>query len=256
MENKVKHMNVELTKRCNLRCSYCFNDSGKPMKYELSLGEWKDILNTGKEYGGETLLITGGEFMMRNDSIEILNFALDKGLKTSILSNGYKINSIEENILKKLQKAQISVDSYDALLHNSRRGKGSWETALNAINYLRENNVPVEISATISPTDIPEIAGLAKLAFSTDSNLLLRPIQNIGRSKEKLSLTNNELKNTLREVEKEYGKIFVEDFERYVPVSEEDDKDNLKKGIITILPNGNIRGVELDFYDFCKREVA
>lgn len=249
---KINHINAELTRRCNLRCNYCFNDSGKPMKYELSLENWKDIFRTGKNCGAGSILITGGEFMMRNDSLKILNFAIDSGLKTSILSNGYNINLIEENVLKKLQKAQISLDSYNPLIHDAKRGRGSWENAMKSISYLRKNNVPVEISSTISPTDIPEIKGLAKLALSTNSKLLLRPLQKLGRNKDGDYLSLENLKN----IKKKYGSLFVEDIERYVPISKEHDLENLKQGIITLLPDGNLRGINKNFYNLCNVTVA
>lgn len=245
MENGINHLNVELTKRCNLKCSYCFNDSGMPMKYELSLNEWNDILNVSKNYGAKSILITGGEFMMRNDSIEILNFALDKGFKTSILSNGYKVNNLENSILNKLQKAQISVDSYNKFVHDARRGEGSWEVAISAINYLRKNNVPIEISATIS--NIQELEGLAKLAMDKNSKLLVRPLQALGRSKEQYNPQG---------IKDKHGDIIVEDFERYVPIEAEHDKKNLEKGIITILPDGNLRGINSKFYEFFNKKVA
>lgn len=217
------------------------------MKYELSLEKWKETLNLGKKYGVESILVTGGEFIMRDDSIEILNFALNNQFKTNVLSNGYKINSLEKNILEKLQKVQISLDSSNSLVHDLQRGEGSWNMAMNTINYLEKNKIPTEISATISPENINELKGLAKLAYKTNSKLLLRPLLNIGRNKNGRDLIKEQLfefENSKKEIENIYGKIFIEDFASYVPINGKDhDKINLEKGIITLLPNGNLRGL-------------
>lgn len=214
------------------------------MKYELSLEQWKNILDKGKEYGVESLLVTGGEFMVRKDAPEFLNFALDNKFKTIILSNGYKINSLEKNILKELQKVQISLDSSNSLVHDLQRGEGSWNTAINTIDYLTKNKIPIEISATISPENINGLKGLAKLAYEKNSKLLIRPLLNIGRNENGKYLIQTQFENVKKKIERIYGSIFVDDFTRYVPIEGKiHDQHNLEKGIITILPNGRLRGL-------------
>lgn len=239
-------MNVEVTNECNLHCNYCFNDSGVKGKYELSLNDWKGLIDTGQKYGAKSILITGGEFMKRNDSLEILNFSINKGLETSILSNGYKIGSIEKNILQGLQKAQISLDSYNPTIHDSQRGEGSWRIAINAINRLRNYGVPTEISSTLNSSNLTELNGLVRIAKETGSKLLLRPIQKIGRNESGDELSTKELKNAISSRKN----ISINDSFSYVPIAQNQDRDNLEKGIVTILPNGQVRGMSKSFREF------
>src|SRR3989344_3093198 len=180
--DKIVHLNAEVTRACNLRCDYCFNDSGIMMPSELNLGEWKQAIDVTQKYGAESALFTGGEVMARKDSPEIIGHALERGLRTSILSNGLKLNGQHRNMLQELERVQVSLDSASPYSHDARRGEGSWKVARQAIDYIRGLDVPVEISTTISADRLDELEGLAGIAYFTGSNLLVRPMQSIGRA--------------------------------------------------------------------------
>ena len=118
---KIVHLNAEVTRACNLRCDYCFNDSGVMMHSELKLDEWKQAIDVTQKYGAKSVLFTGGEVMARKDSPAIIGHALEIGLQTSILSNGLKLNSQYRNMLQELERVQISLDSASPYSHDARR---------------------------------------------------------------------------------------------------------------------------------------
>lgn len=241
---KIVHLNAEVTRVCNLRCDYCFNDSKVALPSELKLNEWKWVVDMTRKYGTESALFTGGEVMARKDSPEIISYALEQRLRTSILSNGLKLNDQHGGMLQKLDRVQISLDSASPYSHDARRGEGSWKVARQAIDYIRGLDVPVEISATISVERLGELEGIAGIAYTTGSKVLVRQIQSIGRAlgtiKEDLDSAITERKQRL---ENKFGDIFVEDFAQYVPTLGVDhDEIMLTKGFVTVLPDGKIRG--------------
>ena len=252
--DKILHLNAEVTRACNLRCDYCFNDSGVMMPSELKLGEWKQAIDVTQNYGAESALFTGGEVMARRDSPEIIGYALEQGLRTSILSNGLKLNGQYRDMLQELERVQISLDSASPYSHDARRGEGSWRTARQAIDYVRGLDVPVEISTTISLDRLDELEGLAGIAYLTGSSLLVRPMQSIGRA---LGTAKQDVKSAIAErkqrLEDKFGDIFVEDFARYVPVlGANHDEKMLPEGFVTVLPDGKIRGTRQSIFELEK----
>ncbi|MEK6825627.1 MAG: radical SAM protein [Nanoarchaeota archaeon] len=242
--NEIKHVNAEITRGCNLLCDYCFNSSGRRMPDELNTDDWKRVLNISKGYGAKSALFTGGEVMTRPDASEILSYSLDRGVETSILSNGYRVPQLSNDLLKKLSRVQISLDSASPISHDTRRGNGSWKVAREAIEHARLYGVPVEISTTLSFERLDELEGIAGIAYLTGSKVLVRPLQNIGRA---LNQSRTEISDELSQkhnyLRQRFGDIFVDDFAKYVPIlGEEHDITALKEGFITILPNGIVRG--------------
>ncbi len=251
---KIVHLNAEVTRACNLRCDYCFNDSGVMMPSELKLDEWKQAIDVTRKYGAKSTLFTGGEVMARRDSPEIIGHALEQGLRTSILSNGLKLNGQYKDMLQELERVQISLDSASPYSHDARRGDGSWKVARQAIDYVRGLDVPVEISTTISADRLDELEGIAGIAYLTGSGLLVRPMQSIGRA---LGTTKQDLNSAIAErkqrLEDKFGDLFVEDFARYVPIFGADhDERMLPEGFVTVLPDGKIRGTRQSIFELEK----
>jgi MoaA/NifB/PqqE/SkfB family radical SAM enzyme len=238
---KLKHINAEVTRACNLACDYCFNASGKRMPDELSLNDWKNIIRMSKASGAESALFTGGELMTRKDSPEIVQYSIDTGLKTSILSNGFNLKELN---CQYLDRVQISLDSASPIAHDMRRGNGSWLVARKAIDFARAFGTNVEISTTISLDRLDELEGLAGVAYSSGSKLLLRPIQQIGRADGRFTtLEESAFTDRMGHLKYKFGKIFVEDFAKYVPVlGMNHDRTVMKEGYFTFLPNGFVRG--------------
>lgn len=247
----IRHVNIEVTSMCNLHCHYCFNNSGIKKDGELDTKEWLDILSKLRNKGVKSLLFTGGEPFIRKDIWDLLKYAQVMEFNVNILSNGYSINEqLDEhkrNILKNINRAQISLDSMSPIIHDQRRGTGSWDTAITAIKFLRKLGVYVEISVTISDENIDELDAITEFAHKTGCKVLIRPLALVGRaSSHKRSMTLEEkiaLKKD-RLIDK-YGDIFIDDFALYAPVMQDIDAIALKRGIITIQFNGSIRGFSL-----------
>jgi len=80
------------TTGCNLRCSFCDTkyayDNGK----EMSLDE---IINSIKKYRCEYICITGGEPLLQNEILDLINILLKKNYKICLETNGsIKIKNI------------------------------------------------------------------------------------------------------------------------------------------------------------------
>ncbi len=83
---------LEVTKRCNLRCTYCFADGGQP-EPDPELSTMKAAIeNIAKRCGSPLLQLSGGEPTLRNDLPELVRFAKEAGCSyVQLNTNGIRL---------------------------------------------------------------------------------------------------------------------------------------------------------------------
>ena len=79
----------ELTRNCNLNCVHCrARASSGPFEGELSTEECKRIIDSISSFSTPTVILTGGEPLMREDIFQIIEYGREKGLRMVIAING------------------------------------------------------------------------------------------------------------------------------------------------------------------------
>ncbi len=244
----IKHLNLEITKKCNQRCFYCFNNSGKAIFDEgLTLPTWMRILCVMKQRGLRSILVTGGEPFVWPNIMELLSGAQELGIATSVLSNGFRIPYYAQkhpDIFCRLVVAQISLDSMNPIEHDQRRGaNGAWNDAINAISFLRKLDVSVEVSCTVSDENLKNLIDVGEYTKSVSAKLLIRPLARVGRAshivispsfKEHLDTVTNHLQAS-------YGVEIVSDRFFYAPIFSQIDIEAYNSGILTVESSGKFR---------------
>lgn len=142
---------ISLTNRCQCRCKHCFatiqNDS-ELMKEELTTQEVKSLIDEIYDIGGVEIIFSGGEPLLRNDLLELINFAHQKGIVTRLITNGLLLNEKKVSELKQagLNWASISLDSPKSEIHDEFRNvRGCFENAINGLNLFIKNKIPCSI---------------------------------------------------------------------------------------------------------------
>jgi MoaA/NifB/PqqE/SkfB family radical SAM enzyme len=184
---RIAHLNIEVTRRCNQRCIYCFNDSGAHGADSRFLpAKWIQMLLALRRFGLSSVHVTGGEPFVWAGTIDLLAGAQQHGFLTSILSNGYRIPRLivqHRRLFQELAVAQISLDSMRPEVHDARRGRlGAWAQAVAAIDALRALGVAVEISCTLNDENLPDVVPLAKYSRDIGARMIVRPMVPIGRA--------------------------------------------------------------------------
>ncbi len=102
-KNKLKHMDIEITKRCNLSCVHCSAQSNAKGK-EMSFTEIKIIFDKAASLGLENVGFTGGEPLIRKDKLmRLLGYCKQElGLKTHLHTNGTLLTSKDASLLVEL----------------------------------------------------------------------------------------------------------------------------------------------------------
>ena len=87
---------LELTYRCNHECFFCSCPWEANQQYktdELSLREWKQVINLLADNGVSAFTLTGGEPLMREDLKEIIDYIISSGRRVTLISNGRLVSN-------------------------------------------------------------------------------------------------------------------------------------------------------------------
>lgn len=102
-----------VTHRCSLRCIYCSDGKGRPFCEEpvpeLALPDVKRLLDLLRR-SGDTLDITGGEPLIREDLEEILSAARERGFRTVVNTKGLGLTK-RPRLFELCDVLVVSVDS-------------------------------------------------------------------------------------------------------------------------------------------------
>lgn len=142
-----------------------------------------------KNKGIRKLSISGGEPLLRRDFFRLLDeIHSNREMFSSVgvMSNGSTINDSVAKRLKDLgiSGVQISIDGLEE--NNDKiRGKGSFKKALNGIDKLVDNELPVGVSMTIHKGNVNDVEGLISLCNSIGvKSLGVSRLVPIGRGKD------------------------------------------------------------------------
>ncbi|MFA7232070.1 MAG: radical SAM protein, partial [Victivallaceae bacterium] len=89
VKNTPEGLDINITNRCNLRCSYCSHfSSGGDTNTDLSTEEWLMFFRELKDCAVKDVTLAGGEPLIREDLRELITGIHDNRMRFSILSNG------------------------------------------------------------------------------------------------------------------------------------------------------------------------
>lgn len=160
-------LGLHLTHRCNLRCRMCWywgNSGSQPVSKELSTNEVKLLLD--KVAGLKPIIsMGGGEPLMRDDLLEILEYAHQKGARCEVLTNGTLITpELAKGLVKWAYVLTVSLEGSQEI-NDSIRGKGNFDKAVRGIRLIHEaGNIKTRINATVSSLNVAHLDELVDIA--------------------------------------------------------------------------------------------
>ncbi|MCA1031037.1 TIGR04053 family radical SAM/SPASM domain-containing protein [Bacillus timonensis] len=158
----------ELTRACELKCLHCRAEAQHHRDpRELSLEEGKKLIDEIYEMDNPLLVFTGGDPLMRPDVFDIAAYAIQKGVRVSMTPSATP-NVTKEAIEKAkevgLSRWAFSLDGPTAEIHDHFRGtSGSFDLTMNAIRYLHELEIPIQINTVISRYNVHALEEMANL---------------------------------------------------------------------------------------------
>src|SRR4030043_2324430 len=205
----------EITRSCNLFCAHCRSSSTSgTYEDELSTEECRRLIDEIVKIGKPVLILSGGEPLMRRDLFQIAGYAVEKGLRVVMGTNGTLITGDIAAKLKAvpISRVAVSIDFPTAELQDKFRGKrGAFQAAVSGIASLRQAGVEVQINSTITKLNVRYLNDLLALAIESGA-VAFHPFMLVptgrGKGLETVEMSPQEYEQTLNWVydkQKELG---------------------------------------------------
>jgi len=171
---------LKLTRRCNLQCVKC-NYWRRIVRDELTTDEVLSVIDQLSEMGCRTIKFSGGEVLLRKDIFALLKHAKERGIATSITSNGTLIDKTTASKLVRsgLDSITISIDSHEPETHDKIVGvRGSWKRSTAAIKNLKESSkmlkrdLIIALQSVVLKSNYHKLPEIIKLANKLNINKL------------------------------------------------------------------------------------
>ncbi len=160
-----------VTQACNLKCVHCYaHATEKGHKKELSTKEGFAVLDDLAEFGVPVVLFSGGEPLVRKDLMDLASYAVQRGMRAVISTNGTLITRTMAKELRKVGLSYVGV-SLDGLkeVHDRFRGKkGAFRDAMQGIRNCQEQGLKVGLRFTLNRMNVEEVPGIFDLLEETN----------------------------------------------------------------------------------------
>lgn len=188
---------LEVTNRCDLRCTYCFARGGESA-WESSYEELCRRIDIIAEKGnGPLLQLTGGEPTLRDDLPELVKYAREAGCSyTQINTNGIRLAE-DEDYVRRLAEAGVDIvflqfDGTDDEVYRRLRGRELLDVKLAAISNCDHYKIGVTLVPTvvrgINDNELGKIIRKAVELFPAVRSVHFQPVTYLGRHPETLDL--------------------------------------------------------------------
>lgn len=156
-----------VTRRCNLHCAHCYSDShDRDYPGELTTDEGLRLLEDLRAFGVPTVLLSGGEPLLRPDVLELARAARELGLRTVLSTNGTRIDrsAAREIADAGFSYVGISLDGVGAL-HDKLRGKrGAFDAAVEGIRAVKGAGMRAGVRFTLHALNRDQLGAVFELA--------------------------------------------------------------------------------------------
>ena len=110
-----------LQENCNVNCIYCpyVTDAIHAVKPFAKTSQWKTMLDQLARFGVRHVRFSGGEPTLRRDLVELVSYAKNLGLQTTMVSNGIRLTMPlgEALVDSGLGAMTLSIDSFNRKIY-------------------------------------------------------------------------------------------------------------------------------------------
>ena len=138
-------LELELSRKCNLSCIYCYASSGRALDNELTLPEIFDVIEQAKNLGAKKIIVLGGgEPLIYPGLMDVVNFIVEKGLSCDVFTNA---THLTEDIARFFYQRRVALavkfNSLDPDVQDELAGvKGTFERIQQGLNHLFDAGYP------------------------------------------------------------------------------------------------------------------
>ncbi len=141
---------IEVTRKCNLKCHFCYEESSPECVEKMSLADFKLVVENLKTSAIKNIQFIGGEPMVLGKDLKaMIEYCCNDFSFIEVYTNGVFINDDWARFFKKYNiHVAISIHSYDSEMHDRVTCiKGSHQKVENAVALLKVHQVPFRIGS-------------------------------------------------------------------------------------------------------------
>ena len=157
---------IGLTNECNLRCAHCYRPDMATDRLSIA-----DVRRVSESIPIKSMNLGVGENGLHPDYEAILEYIWERGIKTSITSNGFSIQRLPDLAVKRFHSVEFSLDFPTEREHDAFRGPGNWRAVMASLERCSGLGVPVTVTAVMMSTNYDRMPALARVAASVGANL-------------------------------------------------------------------------------------
>lgn len=203
-------VSLELTSKCNLACTYCYQNSS--IRRNDFLSSPLSLLEQLKQLGVEHVELTGGEPLLHPEFEKIAEYAVRNFKTCGLITNGMLLNDRVMDILSTGNSLiQICLDgSTPARVDSISRVPGSFERIVKGIKLVVGRKTLFRVGMVVQNEDqIEDVEPTLLLAKSLGAtHFLMNPSIDIGRGPNTL-IKDSRLLETLRNVHLEMSRKYA-----------------------------------------------
>ncbi|HEV2494343.1 MAG TPA: radical SAM protein [Terriglobia bacterium] len=180
----------ETTLMCNMFCEYCiFGEEGKfnDLKTRAVRERIFQRIDEFCDMGLFALSFSGGEPLLNPNTSDYIAYAADKGLWTSMPTNGLLIRKYADGVAR-LDMLEVSIDSLNPQRFAKRRGLDGLPKILDNLEFVLAKRKPftTQINAAVNLENLEDLPALAE--FAKAHHMVLHPeaVHNVMRGGESL----------------------------------------------------------------------
>lgn len=179
-----KIVQIHPTLRCNLKCLHCYSSSSPQESTELDVGILREGLSDAWEQGYRVASFSGGEPTLYKDLHQLLEYAHQLGMRTTVTSNGMLLDEDRLNTLRDV--TDILAISLDGMpdSHNKMRGsERAFDAMVSRLEGVRQSKIPFGFIFTLTQYNVNELDWVANFAIEQKAALLqIHPLETVGRA--------------------------------------------------------------------------
>ena len=150
-----------ITRACNLNCLHCYARAvDRSREKELSFEQGLSLIDDLAAFGVPVILFSGGEPLTRPDLAQLAGYAVKKGIRSVISTNGTLLTKDKAKELREigLSYVGVSLDGMEAVNDLFRGKKGAFRAAMAGIRNCQEVGLKVGLRFTMNLMNVSEIA--------------------------------------------------------------------------------------------------
>jgi len=141
-----------VTYECGLKCKHCYVGETKKRENELNTDQAKKLVSLIGDMGIPLLFMTGGEPLMRKDTLSLLSLCKEYGITTVLSSNGLLLDSEKIGELKRNNVHFLAVSLYGPQAqHDETVGiEGAYNKLMKNVQEAIEHDINICFKTVVS----------------------------------------------------------------------------------------------------------